>query len=453
MDMPIISTVEGIAWPALPSLVGAGRLAVLFQLEQSQWWPEQKLRKHQFRQIESLLRHCIQHVPFYQEILDRDIVSGPLTDEAWNSIPILTRDKVQQAGESLRAAAVPPGHGRITLQRTSGSTGKPVETLSTDITSFFWDVFALRDHLWQQRDFSGKLAVIRFNLDEKAKPPHGVPSGNWGRATYGLFETGASSMLSILTPISEQITWLQSLNPDYLLTHPSVIQELALHCCRENIQLPALREVRTLSEALPDGLRQLCQEAWGVKLVDMYTTIELGYLALQCPMHDHYHVQSEGVFLEVLDANGQPCAPGETGRVIVTNLHNYAFPLIRYEVGDYAEVGETCDCGRGLPVLNVIKGRYRNMLTTPSGERLYPQLAIQHLHEIAPVQQFQAVQHTLNDIEIRLVLPRPISSEEREKIIAKFHDMLGVSFNFEIRQVESLKRSASGKYEEFISEL
>ena len=214
-----------------------------------------------------------------------------------------------------------------------------------------------------------------------------------------------------------------------------------------------MREVRTISELLPDGLRELCQQVWDVKLVDVYSTVELGYLALQCPEHEHYHVQSEGVLLEVLDENDQPCAPGEMGRVIVTNLHNFAFPLIRYEVGDYAVVGEACDCGRGLPVLKHIKGRYRNILTMPSGERRYPQLAIQHLYEIAPVLQFQAVQHTLNDIEIRLVLSRPLAADEKGKIIAKFQDMLGTCFNFDVQQVESLQRSAGGKFEDFISKL
>lgn len=453
MEIPINTVIEGIDWPALPSTIGAARLATLFQLEQSQWWSEEKIRKYQFLQINALLKHCMAHVPYYQQVLGESVKPGGISERQWLDIPILTRDKVQQAGEKLRATVLPQTHGKVNIKRTSGSTGKPVETLGTDITEFFWNVFTLRDHLWHRRDFSSKLAVIRFILDERAKPPHGIHSKEWGRATNGVLKTGASAMLSILTPISEQVAWLQREDPQYLLTHPSVLTELALHCQREGVQFPSLREVRTLSEALPDGLRELCQKVWGVRLVDVYSTVELGYLALQCPEHEHYHVQSEGVLLEVLDDNGKPCASGETGRVVVTDLHNYAFPLIRYEVGDYAEVGAPCECGRGLPVLKQIKGRYRNIIVTASGERRYPQLGIQDLYEIAPVQQFQAVQHTLSDIEIRLVLPRPLTTEEREKLTHKFQDMLGSSFDFDIQQVESIQRSASGKFEEFISML
>lgn len=453
MDLPIITVVEGIQWPALSSPAAAARLAVLFQLQQSQWWPEEKIRKHQFIQINNLLRHCVENVPYYRQLLGDSVKPGGISEEQWFDIPILSRDKVQQAGESLRTRSLPRSHGKAKMKRTSGSTGKPVETLGTDITDFFWNVFTLRDHLWHGRDFAKKLAVIRFNLDERAKPPRGIHSKSWGRATNSVFETGTSVMLSILTPISEQVEWLQKEGPDYLLTHPSVLTELALHCQREGIQFPSLCEVRTISEALPDGLRELCQKVWGVRVVDTYSTIELGYLALQCPGHEHYHVQSEGVLLEVLDDNGKPCASGEIGRVVVTDLHNYAFPLIRYEVGDYAEVGEPCACGRGLPVLKQIKGRYRNIIMTASGERRYPQLGIQDLYEIAPILQCQAVQHTLDDIEIRLVLPRPLQSEEREKLTHKFQDMLGSSFNLDIQQVDSIKRSASGKFEELISML
>lgn len=453
METKINTTVTGINWPALPSPMGAGKLAALFQLEQSQWWSAQKLREHQFIQINTLLKHCVLHVPYYREVLDSKVIQEPLNEEQWHNIPILTRDRVQQMGERLRTEILPPDHGKAFLQRTSGSTGKPVEVLGTGITAFFWDAFTLRDHFWQRRDLGGKLAVIRYTKDEKAKLPHGIVSKNWGRATSGVFETGACVQITIFTPISEQVAWLQREAPDYILTHPSVLQDLALYCQRENVQFPFLREVRTISEALPDGLRELCQKVWGIKLVDVYSSIELGYLALQCPDHDHYHVQSEGVLLEVLDDNGRPCGVGDVGRVVVTDLHNYASPLIRYEIGDFAEVGQACDCGRGLPVIKRIMGRYRNLLTLPTGERLWPLLGIQDLYKIAPVQQLQAVQHTLNDIEIRLVLPRELRSEERKELTSMFHEILGAPFNLDIIQVESIQRSVSGKYEEFISEL
>ena len=78
-------------------------------------------------------------------------------------------------------------------------------------------------------------------------------------------------------------------------------------------------------------------------------------------------MQAENVLLEIIDAAGNPLPPGNVGRVVITVLHNLAMPLIRYEIGDYAAFGGECTCGRGLPVLERIVGRARNMLRLPDG--------------------------------------------------------------------------------------
>ena len=453
MEIPISSSVEGIEWPALPAMIGASRLSVLFQIEQSQWWSQEKIRRKQFKQIDGLLRHCIQHVPYYREVLAKHIKPQALTEEQWHEIPLLTRDTLQQVGDKLRADALPEGHGKLVMQRTSGSTGKPVEVISTELTNFFWNVFTLRDTLWHRCDLSRKLAVIRHLKDVDAKPPHGLRAKNWGRATAGMSETGICVMISVHTPIVEMATWLAKEKPDYLMTHPSVVQELALHCQREGLEFPFLCEVRTISEALPDGLRGLCQKVWGVRLMDLYSTMELGYLALQCPEHEHYHVQSEGVLLEVLDDDGRPCAPGQVGRVVVTSLHNFAMPLIRYEIGDYAEVGEPCSCGRGLPVIKRILGRYRNLVTLPNGEKRWPRFGIGDILKIAQVLQYQAIQHSLHDVEFLLVVEQALSEEQRQALTELFLNTLHPEMNVTVREVNQIPRSASGKYEEFVTRL
>ena len=127
--------------------------------------------------------------------------------------------------------------------------------------------------------------------------------------------------------------------------------------------------MRTFGEILEPVCRATCQQVFGVKVVDMYSSQEVGYIALQCPEHEHYHVQAENLLVEVLAEDGRGCGPGEVGRVVVTTLHNFAMPLLRYDIGDYAEVGASCPCGRGLGVLTRILGRQRNLLVLPDGRR------------------------------------------------------------------------------------
>jgi phenylacetate-CoA ligase len=195
------------------------------------------------------------------------------------------------------------------------------------------------------------------------------------------------------------------------------------------------------------------REAWDVPLTDLYSASETGYLALQCPRHEHYHVQSESVLLEVLDDAGRPCAPGQVGRVVATPLHNFAMPLVRYDIGDFAEVGEPCDCGRGLPVLKRILGRVRNMLTTADGKRYWPVFGTRALMDAAPVLQHQFVQKAYDLVEARLVVGAPLTPAQEARFRERVQSQLPPGVQLRIAYRERLERSASGKFEDFVSEL
>jgi phenylacetate-CoA ligase len=185
----------------------------------------------------------------------------------------------------------------------------------------------------------------------------------------------------------------------------------------------------------------------------MYSANELGYLALQCPEHEHYHVQAEGVLLEVLGEDNRPCATGEIGRVVVTSLHNFAMPLLRYDIGDYAEAGPPCPCGRGLPVLSRIVGRTRNMLTLASGERYWPNFGLRGLTDELPILQHQIVQKAFDRIEARLVTERGLTVEEEGRLRAQLLSRLPAGFRADIVYCEAIARGEGGKFEDFVSEV
>lgn len=449
------SSFRSVAWPAMPSAGGAAVLALQYQLEQSQWWSPEVLRAKQMEQLQGLLLHAHHTIGFYRERLGAAgyVAGQPVTDAIWQAIPILTRSEVQDAGDALLSSAIPVSHGKPNEVQTSGSTGRPLKTYGTDITQFFWHAFNLRDHLWHRRDLGGKLAIIRYWPDGSAAPPAGLHLPGWGPSTDVAFHTGPSSVLSIDSNVTQQTAWLLNENPDYLLTHPTVARALAEHFIEHGLSLPKLREIRTLSEALPPDLRALCQKAWGVPVVDVYTTREAGYVALQCPEHQHYHIQSESVLVEILDASGAPCVPGQSGRVVLTSLHNFAAPLIRYDLGDYAEVGESCPCGRGLPVIKRILGRVRNMMILPGGEQRWPLFNFPELQKAIPLLQIQLVQHSINGIEVRLVAARPINAEEESRLAQVLHHSLGHPFDLTFSYLQEIGRSKSGKFEDFICEV
>jgi hypothetical protein len=103
---------------------------------------------------------------------------------------------------------------------------------------------------------------------------------------------------------------------------------------------------------------------------------------------------------------------------VVTDLHNFAAPLFRYGLGDYAEVGGTCRCGRTLPTFRRVLGRRRNLLMRADGSRFLPRAGFETFDEIAAIQQYQVIQHALDDIEFKLVSAEALSPAQVEALAA-----------------------------------
>jgi len=312
----------------------------------------------------------------------------------------------------------------------------------------------MRDNFWQRRDFSQRFAAIRFVEGHGAAPPDGLRVSDWGEATRGLVETGEAFVLGIQATIAEQADWLQRVNPGYIQGYPSAMRALANHLADNGHRLANLREVCTFGEILEPECRAACDAAWHVPVVDVYSSQEVGYIALQCQAHAHYHVQAEHLFVEVLDEGGNPCAPGQVGRVVISTLHNFAMPLLRYDIGDFAEVGEPCDCGRGLPVLKRVLGRQRNMLVLPNGDRRWPALGQgEDPEKLPPFYQCQVVQRSLSLIEVKVVRPIPLSPAEVQIVTKYMRQTLQHPFEVTITYVDSIPRSPSGKFEDFVSDV
>jgi phenylacetate-CoA ligase len=449
------SAINEIQWPPIASPAASQILSVLHYLEQSQWWHPKKIQQHQFVQLFNVIQHALKTVPYYQSSLShlKNISDANDLFNQWTSIPLLTRKALQLSQKDIYSAATLPIHGEIIPLTTSGSTGQPVTILTSGATQFFWQTFAMRDHIWHQRDFQGKLAIIRPSPDADKAAPHGKYFDNWGFTTQGITQTGPCWQLNTCT-IDQEAEWLKHIDPHYLLCFPSTLKALIQYMQDNHIQLKNLKEVRTISEIVEPDLRELTYDKLNVPLKDTYSAKEIGYIAIQCPLHEHYHIQSENIFLEILNENNAPCEVGETGKVVITTLHNFASPLIRYEIGDYAVSGDDCSCQRGLPVLKSILGRQRNMLVLPDGRKTWPLFGRQNtsLNRLFPKCQFQLIQHSLMHLELKLTCS-PCESEEEAYIKNQLQKILNHSFQINITYVNEIPRNVSGKYEDFKSEI
>jgi phenylacetate-CoA ligase len=364
--------------------------------------------------------------------------------DALRRLPPLRRRDIQSAGARLFCAEVPPHHKPLVVARTSGATGEPVEIRRTDVNRLFWMAFNVREHFWHKRDPGKDVSVIRAQNATYAERP------DWGPPMSLLFDTGRSQFIPIATDVSRLLELLQGFAPDTVLIYPSALGALARHCRTRGAGLPSIRHLWTIGETLAPETRNLVRETFGVEVEDTYSSEEAGIVAIQCPDSGLYHTM-ESHIVEVLDESGRPCADGEVGRVVITDLLNFATPLVRYDLGDYAEVAKPCPCGRGLPTLRRIVGRERNLIVMPDGSRHWPLVGFDRFRGIAPIAQYQLIQHDRERIEVRLVSDAPLTSSQEDELRAVIQGALGHPFTLDFAYFErEIPRPPNGKFEEFV---
>ena len=443
------SIVPGIAWPALPSGGDSLILALQHQFDRSEWYAPEVLLALQLGQLRNLCADAARSVPFYRDRLKPFLDAEKPTLKSWRQVPLLTKNDIQAAGDALLSRRYPESHGQVGDIWTTGSTGQPIRVKSTDITRLFLAALNLRYHRWHRRDFTATVAAIlvggllavddQSGTEEKPKP--------WVPA-YG---TGRMFSKTVRSEIGAQLDWLVKVKPDYLTTYPTNLAALVERSRITGVVPEGLRQVSTQGEVLDEAVRAACRKVWGATVADVYSAQETGMIAAQCPEVMHFHIQAESALVEILDRRDEPCGPGESGRVVVTALHNFAMPLIRYDIGDWATVGPPCSCGRGLPVISNILGRSRNMLRLPSGDVTWPLFFSRGMGDVAPeIRQGQLVQTGPGDLVFRIVAP-PLGAEKEARLREAVLKRLGFPFALSLEYVESISARPNGKFEDFVS--
>ena len=240
-----VSNCAGIGWPALPTGGNSHVLSLLYQLQQTQWWPPEELLRHQLLQLEVLAAHAYETVPFYRDRLAavHGLGEGGLTYDAWRQIPFMRREDLQDSLNQIISTSCPKEHGEILLATSSGSTGKPVTVHGTSLTHLFFMALNQRSHIWFDSDLAGKFCVLEAMVRRAERKVDTWAAG---------YQSGPWRAFEITRPVAEQFAWLRDEAPEYLLTYPSNLQALVDHSNERGERVPNLRRVWTMSELLAD---------------------------------------------------------------------------------------------------------------------------------------------------------------------------------------------------------
>ena len=462
MAQPILSQIEGVDFPPVLGARAATLMALQQQFDETQWWPAERLRDAQFTQLRLLLAHARAHNPFLAERLAAAGLAhdAPLDEAAWCKIPVLSRAELRQHGDRLVCTEIPASHGKTSVARSSGSTGIPIRVTKSALAQLIWEASLIREELWHRDDPTGTIARLHpppsglpDALKAQVDSPAGAVAPDWGPPCNIIWKTGRIGLMTVKQDIAAQAAFVERIGATYLYTFPSNLQLLKAHYQSTGRHPPRLRSIWTGSEILSPDLRRDCEAFFGCPVVDTYSTAETGYIALQCPESGLFHIQSETVKVEILDPSGTPCLPGQTGRVVVTPLHNFAMPLLRYEIGDEAEVGPPCTCGRGLPTLSRVIGRTTDYLVHPDGRRTRSSQLTGEFTGFPNVVQYQIIQRSLERIEVMIVADPPFTPETRQPLQSTIERAFDHGFTIDVTFHPRIPIEPGGKLRPFKTDL
>ncbi len=429
---------------------GMGRARRL--LDRSQWWRKEELAAYQQKKLAALLSHACTHVPYYERIWrDLGLSSGELESPSLlRKFPILDKVVIRQNCRDLHVREIE--QYEVKENSTSGSTGESLFFL-VDLSHSVWSGAAgFRGYEWcRVSPFEREATLWGARFDAPPRKSLVDRLRLWTRPLLFL----SSYDLSQQT-MAKYVQELVAYGPRLLTSYPSPLEVFAEFCIARGIGIPSLRAIICSAEQLFPGQREIMEKAFGVPVFNRYGCREFGSVAQECDRHSGLHLAAERVYVEILDANGNPCRPGEIGELVITDLDNYVMPFIRYRIGDLARWSERqCPCGRGLPLLEGIEGRVFDLIKTKAGDVIsgtFWTLLLRHVSE--DIRAFQVRQDNLEEVRILLQMRSggELPPESRRELLARIAER-APGLLATIEYVDHIPLTRSGKRRFVISKV
>jgi len=400
----------------------------LASLNASQWLDREELDRRAVLALRRLLRHAGKYVPYYKELFREHGFDprGVTSRRDLEALPVLTRDIVRERYDDL----IDPAYRATNFKKgTSGSTGTPLK-FEYSISSEYWrQAVKLRGYGWAGFR-PGLKAFYYWAKVSAAEPTWKTRADRWLRR-----ETYVDSMLQDTASRRYALDLFRKTRPRVVVCYTQSCAQFARWILDEGLRDWDDVPVICGAEAVLPGDRAVLAKAFGPEIFETYGSRETMLIAAECSAHEGMHVQEENILVEIMQ-NGVDAAPGETGDVVVTDLHNYGMPLIRYVNGDLAVAAGPgrCSCGRGLSKIARVDGRRADALIDRDGNSL-PGIVFHVLLSDARrelIRQFQAVQSEDGAVVLKVVRGREFCADAFQSVVGRFSEYLrGLPFSVE----------------------
>jgi len=418
----------------------------LDELEASQYKNPSDVESYQWECIGKLLRHAYSNCHYYKKKFEAlDIHPADIRDHSdFARIPILSRQDIilnlnDLVAQNYHKDKLIPGI-------TSGSTGEPLRFYYDFEAQQFRRACIVRNNRWAGWELGRKMFSIygdtpfhKENL--KSKLWNLLVSRNNNLNSLKLTE---SSMLDFYKKVRREKT-------PFIYGHAHNLYIFARFL--KNRKIDNLQACGIISGGmnLNEWERREIEDVFNCKVLNRYGCEELSLIASECPHQEGLHLNTDLHYVEII----KKCDDDEFGSLVITDLKNYAMPLIRYRVGDVgAFSNRNCSCGRSQPLMERIMGRESEFVITPenklvSGISLTDNFGCM----IDGIKQLQIIQNEKNHLLFRIVRTDIFSEESFKKIDELVRKYFGNQMKFDCDFLDNIPADGSGKYRFIISRL
>lgn len=420
-------------------------------LEKSQWWPREKLLDFQWQELKKLLDHAYHHVPYWREKFQKlgltptDVRN--YTD--FQRLPVTTKNDIRTHKDKMMATDY---RGGVWSKYTGGSTGMPLE-LDYTPDSFDWRVAVWkRGYAWAgcedgMRQFWlwGTMLGRKSALRALKESLHYALMQKKYFICHGMDDRMKAECVSAINRFC----------PEIIIGYTNPLFAVAQYIEQNGGLKARPKSIISAAEKLYEPQRTVIERAFGCQVFDTYGCREVMLVGAECGMQRGFHLSAENLFVEVLREDGTVALPGEKGDMVLTDLHNYGMPLIRYQNEDIGILSPStsCPCGRGLPLLADIVGRTLDLIRTPEGKDVSGEFFVIVMLDKLGVDRYRFTQERLDYLGVDLIKNEKFSEKEFQAIKEQVLKVVGSGMKVEYRFVKELPVNRTGKFRVTVSQL
>jgi phenylacetate-CoA ligase len=415
-------------------------------------WTRDDLLAHQAERVRALLRHAVNRSPYYREVLGADAAERPLAELPTLSKAtlmaefdrVVTDPRLRLADLRSHLAGEDPSQsfvGAFRVATTSGTTGRRSIVAFSNEEAAVWRAASARPMMRMGIQFGSRFAALGspspVHVTRQVLVPPGVPAPT----------------VSAATPISELVAALNAQQPEVLVGAVGIWRALAEEQLAGRLRITP-RAAFFSSEALTADVRRRVRDAWGIEPVSGYAATEAPTIAASSPEHPELEIAEDVVVIEIVDENDIAVPPGRPGaKVLLTNLINYAQPLIRYELTDsVVESPMPNPAARPWRCLLSVDGRTADILYFPGLDRatvaVHPSVLGSAVAPLAEIGEYAFV-HDTQGLHAQVVLAQGAAADVGERLrralVAAITSTGAVPPEVHVEPVTLLPREPGGK--------